>query len=309
MIYLEQFTFPGAEQEDWFLSEFYKYSHWQQPYPFKVLSRCDLRSFDMREITILYGGNGSGKSTALNMIGNKLGVRRESAYNRGDLQEEYLELCSFDSGDYDSKLFAVDERVQFISSDDIFKYMLDTRVRNDKYDIRSEELASAISRIKQGDFSKEELQILRYIDFETGKNVNEFQRIANIRKKSKTVSQCIRDEIGRKTQTYSNGETGFMRFAELITSDKLYLLDEPENSLSCELQMKLAKFIEQSARHCGCQFIIATHSPFILSIPGAKIYNLDSNPASVANWWELPNMQLMYGLFKEYDNEFSAAIG
>ena len=303
MIYLEQFKFPGARREDSCLAEFYKYNHWQQPYPFKVLSRCDLRSLDMKEITILYGGNGSGKSTALNMIGNKLGVRRESAYNRGDLQEEYLKLCSFDSGDYDSKHFAIDERVQFISSDDIFKYMLDTRVRNDKYDIRSGDLAQEIWLIKNSAPS------IGYINLETGEGLAELERITNIRKKSKTILQCIRDEIGRKTQTYSNGETGFMRFAELITSDKLYLLDEPENSLSCELQMKLAKFIEQSARHCGCQFIIATHSPFILSIPGAKIYNLDSNPASVASWWELPNMQLMYGLFKEYDNEFSAAIG
>ena len=42
------------------------------------------------------------------------------------------------------------------------------------------------------------------------------------------------------------------------------------------------------------------------------VYPLDwgkgfSESATVADWWELPNM--MYGLFKEYDNEFSAAAG
>ena len=41
---------------------------------------------------------------------------------------------------------------------------------------------------------------------------------------------------------------------------KLYLLDEPENSLSAELQLDLLKFIENSARFYNCQFIISTHS-------------------------------------------------
>ena len=57
-----------------------------------------------------------------------------------------------------------------------------------------------------------------------------------------------------------------------------YLLDEPENSLSAENQLKLKQFIEDSARFYNCQFIISTHSPFILSLTDALIYDLDSNP-------------------------------
>lgn len=144
---------------------------------------------------------------------------------------------------------------------------------------------------------------MRHLDFETSENMDTCMWLYNMKKKS--PQQYIRSELGCKTQTYSNGETGFMWFAEHIGPNSLYLLDEPENSLSCELQMKLVEFIEQSVRYCGCQFVIATHSPFILSIGNAKIYNFDANPVTVSRWWELPNMQIMYRLFKQYDREFS----
>ena len=71
MIYLEQFRFITFEKEDRFLADYYQSHPWDNgsPYPFGVLSKCGLHSLNFSEITILYGGNGSGKSTALNLIG------------------------------------------------------------------------------------------------------------------------------------------------------------------------------------------------------------------------------------------------
>ena len=117
-------------------------------------------------------------------------------------------------------------------------------------------------------------------------------------------SQYVKITAGERTNTFSNGETGFMKFVESITPNRLYILDEPENSLSCALQMELAKYIESSARHFGCQFIIATHSPFLLAIERAKIYNLDGDPATISKFWELPNMRLYYDLFNGYKDKF-----
>ena len=51
---------------------------------------------------------------------------------------------------------------------------------------------------------------------------------------------------------------------------KLYLLDEPENSLSPKFQIELIQLINELTRFFKCQFIIVTHSPFLLSIPEAK---------------------------------------
>ena len=76
------------------------------------------------------------------------------------------------------------------------------------------------------------------------------------------------------------------------------LLDEPENSLSPRFQNELAIMISNYARFFKCQFIIATHSPFLLAIPDAKIYDLDIIPAQVRHWTELENVKLYAELFK-----------
>lgn len=73
MIYLESFKFPSFEQEDKVLIDYYHYdpasleeSYFHKDvsgnYPFGVLSDHCLESLDFAPITILYGGNGSGKS-------------------------------------------------------------------------------------------------------------------------------------------------------------------------------------------------------------------------------------------------------
>ena len=99
-----------------------------------------------------------------------------------------------------------------------------------------------------------------------------------------------------------------MYLAEQVQKPGLYLLDEPENSLSGEYQEKLSHLINYTAGQCDSQFIIATHSPYFLSIPKAKIYDLDSNPAKVSKWWELDNMQSYYQLFIKYGYEFEKIL-
>jgi len=84
----------------------------------------------------------------------------------------------------------------------------------------------------------------------------------------------------------------------------LYILDEPENSLSPKRQIELMEFIQNSARFLGCQFIISTHSPFILAMKGAKIYDLDENPVDVKKWTELENVRAYYDFFKKYEKDF-----
>ena len=111
----------------------------------------------------------------------------------------------------------------------------------------------------------------------------------------------------RSVKTLSGGESQRIRLATQIGSSLmgvLYILDEPENSLSSEYQIDLAKFIESMARFYDCQFIISSHSPFFLSMKGAKIYDLDAQPASVKKWTEIPNMKLLKDFFVEHNDEF-----
>ena len=109
---------------------------------------------------------------------------------------------------------------------------------------------------------------------------------------------------GKKVGLHSNGETALTYFNKMLKEDTLYCLDEPENSLSPKLQLKLAKILETSARYFGCQFIIATHSPFRLALEGARIYDLDATPVDIKNWWELENTKTYYEFFKAHKNLF-----
>ena len=123
----------------------------------------------------------------------------------------------------------------------------------------------------------------------------------------------LETKLGKKQQgfiefsqeKFSNGETALMYFKDYIRPDALYLLDEPEVSLSPGNQVELANMINEMARLLGCQFILATHSPFMLGTLNAKIYDLDSSDYHVAQWSELSNVRYFYEFFKKHEGEFS----
>lgn len=101
---------------------------------------------------------------------------------------------------------------------------------------------------------------------------------------------------------YSNGESALLFFTENMEKEGLYILDELENSLSFENQKYLAAMIEGWARFNNSQFIIATHSPLIAGISGAKIYSFEDGYIEKREWQELPGIKELYQYFEE--NEF-----
>ncbi len=283
-MYLEKFTFPDKEEEfDFFLR--IKRTCYDSYYPFQVLSRSGFRQIDFEPVTILYGGNGCGKTTVLNVISEKLGLFREAAYNRSPFFENYLDLCSFRLKE------RLPKESRIITSDDVFDYMLDMRALNEGIDRKRTELFEEYLDAKYSDFKFRTLE-----DYERLKQVNAARR--------KTQSRYVRENLIDNVREKSNGENAFRYFVEKIQENALYLLDEPENSLSAQKQLELLKFLEDSARYFGCQFVISTHSPFLLSMRGAKIYDLDSNPVDLKKWTELENVRLFYDFFKRHEDEF-----
>lgn len=75
--------------------------------------------------------------------------------------------------------------------------------------------------------------------------------------------------------------------------------------MSPSSQVSLADMINEMARLLGCQFIIATHSPFMLGTLNAKIYDLGSGSLRVSEWNELENVRYFYEFFKKHEKEFS----
>lgn len=283
-IYLLHFEFPDIEREyDFIMSQ--KRTCYDTYYPFQILSKHNLRRLDFEPITILYGGNGSGKTTALNIIAEKLELKRDTLYNRSNFFEDYTRLCSFKA----KGTIPGDSRI--ITSDDVFDFMLNLRSINNGINIKREELFEDYLDAKYSHFQMKSLD-----DYEQLKKVN--------MARSNTQSKYIRKNLPDNVREHSNGESAFIYFTDKIRENSLYLLDEPENSLSPEKQQELLKFLEDSARFFGCQFIIATHSPFLLSMRGAKIYDMDEEIVDVKKWTELKNVRAYYEFFKKHENDF-----
>ena len=284
MIYLSHFSFPDAEQEyDFILAQ--KRTCYDSYYLFQILSKHRLAMLDFEPVTILYGGNGSGKTTALNVIAETLDLHRDALYNRSAFYEDYIRLCSYETECDIPK----DSRI--ITSDDVFDFMLNLRSINEGIDKKRNDMFEEYLDAKYSHFTMRSLD-----DYEQLKKVNQAR--------SKTQSRYIRDNLMGNVREHSNGESAFLYFSEKIGENGLYLLDEPENSLSPERQQELLRFLEDSARFFGCQFIIATHSPFLLSIRGAKIYDMDEEPVDVKRWTELSHVRAYYEFFKQHEREF-----
>ena len=284
MVYLSHFEFPDREVEyDFTMAQ--KRTCYDTCYPFLGLSEHRFHMIDFEPVTILYGGNGSGKTTALNVIAEKLGVQRETLYNRSAFFEDYTGLCSC------RMEIGLPPCSRIITSDDVFDFMLNIRSLNEGIDQRRGELFKEYLDARYSDFRMRSLE-----DYEQLRRVN----LA----RAKTQSKYVRKNLMGNIREHSNGESAFLYFSEKIEENGLYLLDEPENSLSPERQMELLRFLEDSARFFGCQFIIATHSPFLLSMRGAKIYDMDEEVVDVKQWTELANVRAYYDFFKAHESEF-----
>lgn len=74
----------------------------------------------------------------------------------------------------------------------------------------------------------------------------------------------------------SHGESFLDLLVHRFTPQGLYLLDEPEAALSPQGAMAALARISHLAKQ-GAQFVVATHSPILLSVPGATILEIDQD--------------------------------
>lgn len=90
---------------------------------------------------------------------------------------------------------------------------------------------------------------------------------------------------GKSLHERSHGESFFSLVMNRFFGNGLYLLDEPEAALSPSRQMALLARIHDLAEN-NSQFIIATHSPILLTYPKAQIYVLSEGGITLTPYWE-----------------------
>ena len=258
-------------------------------YPFKIFPEKGLSELYFSEpITLLYGTNGSGKTTALNVIAEKIKLSRDAIYNKTPFMDAYIDLCSFETDT------GIPQNSKMITSDDVFNYMLNLRSVNQQIDLRRSELFALYDGGGVGNN--------RY--YNNQYNLEMYERAQKTLGQCKSKSQFIKKNLTKNVREQSNGESAIMYFIQKIGDNALFLLDEPENSLSPEKQIQLAEYIEDSAKGCGCQFIIATHSPFLLAMKYSTVYDFDENPVKRKPWNQLENVQQYWRFFKSHESEF-----
>lgn len=284
MIYLNSFKLLNiSEEHDVTLMD--ERNIYNNYYPLNIFTMKDLENITFENITIFYGGNGSGKSTLLNVIASKLSASSKHQISKGRIFDNYVSLCKYDMS------FSRPDEIKIITSNDVFDYLLDIRSINAHVDRQKEQLSKEYLSYK---FTEDTATIEQY----------EILKKRNATR-SQTMSKYIRTQLtNNNIVEQSNGQSALMFWEQEIKENSIYILDEPENSLSAENQLKLKQFIEDSARFYNCQFIISTHSPFLLNLLEAKIYDLDSYPVKTKKWTELDAIKIYHDFFKEHDSEF-----
>lgn len=273
MIYLKRFEL--LDKEDW------------SGYPFHIFLEKQFFNIEFEPVTIFYGDNGSGKSTLLNIITETINkekqmIKRKKLLVKSEYFDTYIEKCKY----YLENTIPMESKI--ILSEDIFENILSKRIENQKKNEGRKELEKQYMQYKYNPVNYSSLEDLS-ISVET---------------RNKTQSKFIKSRIEENSKEFSNGQTSLEFFDKELKENGLYLLDEPENSLSPKFQIELIQLLLELSRFFKCQFIIATHSPFLLSIPDAKIYDLDSIPVIPKKWYELENMKIYYNFFKENKDKF-----
>ena len=255
-------------------------------YPNRVLAEKDLGRVEFAPVTVFYGGNGSGKSTVLNVIARTIGIRKMSFGNTSDYFRGYTNLCEYESS------WVINHRnASFIRSEDIMEGIMDIRRTNRETTERVYQDAVVLDDYVEGLADK----------LRDPESMEHWERALIARLSD---GQKLLNALNGRQEQFSNGESVMQYIEKYLSRYSLFFLDEPENSFDAIHQQNLAGLIENHVRKSNGQFIIATHSPFLMAMEGAKVIDLDSSPAEERPWYKLPNMIAYFDFFQKNSAKF-----
>ncbi|MCV6615688.1 MAG: AAA family ATPase [Cellvibrionaceae bacterium] len=109
---------------------------------------------------------------------------------------------------------------------------------------------------------------------------------------------------GKSLHQQSHGES-FLALFENRFEQGFYILDEPEAALSPLRQLTLMSIIHQLEKPGHAQFLIATHSPILLSYPGAKVIEFNEEGMREVDYRQTEHFQLTRDFLNAPERYFS----
>jgi predicted ATPase len=101
----------------------------------------------------------------------------------------------------------------------------------------------------------------------------------------------------RSLMAQSHGQGHIAFFESRFALRGLYLVDEPENALSPRSQLQLLDILRKAVAGGEGQFIIATHSPILLSLEGAQLLSFDTVPVSAVAYRDTDHFRVYKDFF------------
>lgn len=108
--------------------------------------------------------------------------------------------------------------------------------------------------------------------------------------------------------SWSHGE-GFIRlFEERMTRQGIYFMDEPESALSPMRQLELLRFLNHVQREAASQVIMATHSPILMALPGARLLQTTRHGIVETDFRQTPHFKLYQSFTADPEDFISEAL-
>ena len=96
---------------------------------------------------------------------------------------------------------------------------------------------------------------------------------------------------GKSLHDQSHGEAFLSLFSHNF-EDGLFILDEPEAALSPQRQLAFLRILHELGERKVAQFIIATHSPILLTLPNSRVLSLDGGNVTEVDYSETEHFRL-----------------
>jgi len=219
----------------------------ENPFPYNIAAVKYAKQVTLNDsVTIFVGDNGCGKSTLLETIALTLNIPLIGGY--------ITSHDGFDAARILKPLLHIEWKRQTTKG----------------FFFRAEDFSDFVNAVeKEKNKIKDSLQDLKG-------NVDD----SIIDRMSESMNYTLlkmREDYGENMQAFSHGEA-YLKILQTRIMDKgIYLLDEPEAALSPLKQLSLIAFILEVLKNKNVQFIISTHSPILMGIPGAAIYEIQED--------------------------------
>ena len=239
----------------------------QDRFPFSIPALRELGSVDLtRPVTFLVGENGSGKSTFLEALAwaiQAVTVGSEPL-DQDPTLEHVRPLGRALRPVWNSRV----RRGFFLRAEDFFGFVKRTNRSRAELEAQGRRVRAERPDLPQGELDR------IAIPFEGS-------------------ARALTERYGEDMDARSHGEQFLSFFQSRLVPGGLYLLDEPEVPLSPSRQLALLSILKGEVEgRKPSQFVIATHSPILMALPGARILSFDQTPIREVAYEDLEHVRL-----------------